>query len=960
MKLQLYLNGMEVELNESVSLPITKTYESLSNPTNIHIDYSKSINIPITPQNTKIFGQIFKLDRVISVSDIVGLNFDPTKRIDCQLIYNGDLLMDGYAKFVSVSNSVSNRYFTVNLFGRLGDIFQKMLQVVVDESKLPNDTSLDYVLDDHIPSETYLNKEFIYDSWMNNTPVLDLSTANPTDIIGFAPTYHGYDPNFDSKSIQINSNTIVPIENHIENKWKQVYKSLYPNATTEQVQSYVDSLGISELVGDGFKDYEMSQYRSYNQKPYIYFNKLVQMFQETFPKITDYQLKLDSDWFNVNNPYWYRLCYMLDYIDVSGLDNSVETTTEVLSKDIVYGITKISPSEYKLSVDQFYSDGDVKIQPFIFTMETSTTLNLGGSQKLGLGDKSAVKLEIYNETLQSTRTIFFVREDNTISSSYFGNSEVYYVTETSSVSNNTTTTTISCPVPYIQVESGLITLTFSVVSSTNQGVFKLQYFSSAQTNPGNNGYRTYLVSPEPVTMKTNQSVYVTTTRSIGKTLSLKNLYKKDTPLFEIILQYTKMMGLVWDIDYINQEVWIKTKYNYFKDYTVTDWSNKLDRTNEFIITPVTFDSNSVIFNYEKSDGYIYGEYESRYNSKYGERILYPEYEFNTDSKELFKGINPSIVSSRTHKDFYEILGWNLTGDIEQITDSNTIIEDSDKEDKSPLGLNNWYFRCSDSVQVYPSIPTFITDDSNYQIGKNQNCYYLFNNFDNSVFGDYVLQITSIPKFSVVCGGYGCIFNKPMEDYTSTGEITNTNNYIYDLQWNDYINERYSIQNKKLSTYLDLNIVDISNFKYSNFITISNQLFMVNKIFDFKLEDSTLTKVELEQVTDTNSYTSSGIFPPIYTLTNAIEVDLKDQYGTTIGGRFTIILFTDERPYAVEISDSRIMLGTSVKYNDRIKYIFTTSTGMNNSTNILYETITFRSSYGTLTIPVTVVGGGVSQ
>jgi hypothetical protein len=77
-----------------------------------------------------------------------------------------------------------------------------------------------YVLDDHIPPETYLNKEFVYDSWMNNTPVLDLSTANPTDIIGFAPTYHGYDPNFDSKSIQINSNTIVPIENHIENKWK--------------------------------------------------------------------------------------------------------------------------------------------------------------------------------------------------------------------------------------------------------------------------------------------------------------------------------------------------------------------------------------------------------------------------------------------------------------------------------------------------------------------------------------------------------------------------------------------------------------------------------------------------------------------------------------------------------------------------------------------------------------------
>lgn len=154
-----------MELNDSVSMPLNKTYESLSNPTNILVDYSKSINIPITPKNTQIFGQIFKLDRVISMSDIIGLNFDPTKRIDCQLIYNGDLLMDGYAKFVSVSNSVSNRYFTVNLFGRLGDIFQKLLSVVVKTESLPSDLDENYVIDDHIPTETYLNKDYVYESW---------------------------------------------------------------------------------------------------------------------------------------------------------------------------------------------------------------------------------------------------------------------------------------------------------------------------------------------------------------------------------------------------------------------------------------------------------------------------------------------------------------------------------------------------------------------------------------------------------------------------------------------------------------------------------------------------------------------------------------------------------------------------------------------------------------------------
>ena len=183
--------------------------------------------------------------------------------------------MDGYAKFVSVSNSVSNRYFTINLFGRLGDIFQKMLQVVVDESKLPDDLDSNYVLDDHIPSDTLLDMYFVYDSWMNDTPILKLSSANPTDIIGFAPTYHGYDPDFDSKSIQTNPNTIVPLEDYIKNQYKSTYKSLYPSSTTEQIQSFVDSLGVGEYIGDGFKDYEMYQYRSYNQKPYIYFNKLV-------------------------------------------------------------------------------------------------------------------------------------------------------------------------------------------------------------------------------------------------------------------------------------------------------------------------------------------------------------------------------------------------------------------------------------------------------------------------------------------------------------------------------------------------------------------------------------------------------------------------------------------------------------------------------------------------------------
>lgn len=949
MKLQLYLNGMEVELNESVSLPITKTYESLSNPTNIHIDYSKSINIPITPQNTKIFGQIFKLDRVISVSDIVGLNFDPTKRMDCQLIYNGDLLMDGYAKFVSVSNSVSNRYFTINLFGRLGDIFQKMLQVAVDESKLPDDLDSNYVLDDHIPSDTLLNKEFVYDSWMNDTPILKLSSANPTDIIGFAPTYHGYDPDFDSKSIQTNPNTIVPLEDYIKNQYKSTYKSLYPSSTNEQVQSFVDSLGVGEYIGDGFKDYEMYQYRSYNQKPYIYFNKLVQMFQETFPKITDYKLKLDSDWFNVNNPYWYRLCYMLDYIKMESTDTTNESINVVFDKGQEYNF---SLNDYVYTYETSLSEYSVKISPFNINLSTSTNQILGKRQRMFLENKSVIKMDILDDADYILKTIYFTGQYNSLPESYFGENERYYINEQTNFDGTITTYNASCPVPPIAIASNSnlklkLTIYREKEPQDDNGVFGLGYI----TNSDNYWYK--LITPSPLSFSTDKTI----NNNSLIPLSLKSLYKKDTPLFEIILQYTKMFGLVWDIDYINKEVWIKTKNNYFKDYTITDWSDKLDKTNEFVITPPLFDSNSIEFNYENPDGYVYSGYKERYNVGYGEKILYPEYEFNTQSKKLFDKINPSIVSSRSYRDYYKTISWNFQDTLISGTTKNTVIEDASEDDKSPLGLNNWFFRCKNYI-TSPENPTFITDDSKYQLSTNQKCYYNLNAFDNSDFDSCAIRIMFVPKFSVVYDNYGCIFNKPQEDYTATGEVTNTQNYIYDLQWNDYVNERYNIQNKKLGTDFNLSILDLCDFKYSDFVTVSNQLFIVNKITDFKLENPAPTQTELETITDIESYASGGTFQPIYSnVDDGIVIDLRGQ-SASANKRFEITIFTDEQPYAVEFSDSKISVGTSVKYNDKIRYIFIITTGMNTSTTINYSTITFRNSYGTLTIPVTIVGGGV--
>lgn len=191
-----------------------------------------------------------------------------------RLVYNNDILLEGYAKFLSTTYTSTTKHYTISLFGVLGDIFQKLLQVVLNENDLAENLTSDYILDDHLDG-SFINKDLVKECWDNETPKLKLSQATNSDIIGFAPAYRGFYSEFDSSKVQTGATEIISIDEYISAKYKDKYLTLYPGATEEEAQSYIDSLDVSGLVGDGFKDYEMNQYRSYQLKPYIYFNKLV-------------------------------------------------------------------------------------------------------------------------------------------------------------------------------------------------------------------------------------------------------------------------------------------------------------------------------------------------------------------------------------------------------------------------------------------------------------------------------------------------------------------------------------------------------------------------------------------------------------------------------------------------------------------------------------------------------------
>lgn len=62
--IKLYIADKLIDCSDELSLPITYQLESFDNPTIVKNSFSKTITIPGTKNNNKIFGEIYKLDRM--------------------------------------------------------------------------------------------------------------------------------------------------------------------------------------------------------------------------------------------------------------------------------------------------------------------------------------------------------------------------------------------------------------------------------------------------------------------------------------------------------------------------------------------------------------------------------------------------------------------------------------------------------------------------------------------------------------------------------------------------------------------------------------------------------------------------------------------------------------------------------------------------------------------------------
>ncbi len=115
----------EIDLYEDVPLELTKQISDISDPQSRNADYTKTIKVPATANNNKIFNYIFDLARFTRNDSGINFNtdFSPIYKANAMLYKNSVLQSVGYIQLTNIVKLPNNSYeYEINFIGRVKNI----------------------------------------------------------------------------------------------------------------------------------------------------------------------------------------------------------------------------------------------------------------------------------------------------------------------------------------------------------------------------------------------------------------------------------------------------------------------------------------------------------------------------------------------------------------------------------------------------------------------------------------------------------------------------------------------------------------------------------------------------------------------------------------------------------------------------------------------------------------------
>ena len=328
-KVSLYIAGHPVDLDEQSFILFNYTMEEMSNPTIVRNSFSQSITLKGTPNNNKVFGNIFKADRQTQYSEAyTGVYFDPARKTPF-VVYNemNEILEEGYIKLNKVSKKGAGIEYNITLYGGLGSFFYGLTYKEDGSKKTLAD--LDYFDTNGRRVNSFPispDAVSVQDAWTylaGETP--NYKTWN---IINFAPAYNGIPEKFDAKkALVLNRN---------------LYVNIPLTETIDGVEYGMKSDASTRLMSftNDHSEWELNDLRWYLQRPVMSVKAIIDAICDTYNN-GGFQVELDEAFFNEGN-YHYKDAWMSLQMIAAEDRASTDCLTNVLK-------ASVSPAEILIS-----------------------------------------------------------------------------------------------------------------------------------------------------------------------------------------------------------------------------------------------------------------------------------------------------------------------------------------------------------------------------------------------------------------------------------------------------------------------------------------------------------------------------------------------------------------------------------------------------------------------------------
>jgi len=968
LEISLLINGNKVDIVNSEEFAqqfaITHSFSDLYEPDKVTDSYSKSITLPGTDNNNKIFAHIWKLD-----SDNIE-QFNASQLSDFQIFLNNELWQSGTAQLTDITRKNNVYSYKVTLYGAITKVMSMLLNSDIDDESnkllrsLKYPTKLRHTLNDYMLYRMWSSTYYTGNIYLN-------------DYMNYVPCQNGLHDNFDSaKKLTIRYPWLTgdtPGQD-LEHPYLGCTPVVYTESNAASTSGN-DKITIASSEDEEFDEYSLRQWRVEYQRPAMRMNKLIQQIVTDIAP--DASINLDSDFFNSSNPYWYDTYLTLSQYTTDNDEGEITATLD--GTYYKYVPTDTSYASFDLNFTQ--TDGTITL----FAPDSSTVIyygNLSGTKQLSLefqvkvtamSDIQLTKGQYNNNpfyangyyggsfgnafTSNWTRRTWPVYAhgqagayaqnstpftngnfDSSINSGIYGYNYIYGTHWTYAYNNwiydGYNSNYPSYPYQYTML-NGDVKLTFKSYTPINDTnyfwkPFKVNLDLSSLDGEGkitiniddidhrfigcNDGSIARMNKTLPVliylkgitaapagTSSNNLNKYypynygwtgvgasVTYNSAIRSgdnysgqysgiapsVVTTDDMFDTTTTQGEILLNYTKLCGLIYDTD-SKGNVTIMSRNKFFADYEILDWSDKVDYSKDINIKPIPFNTRFLEMKYKSGDSYYENKYKGEFGLEYGEKKINTGFAFNSQTTQLLNTIFTNTVVAEEDRDNYttefRYIGKpvpdNYYGFVKKLWSLPSIgypcyfSKDGNKKNKTDAK----YSLLFNTGTVYnPGVITvdssvMLVDDASVNGGKF--CWlenYLTDTFH---FNRLMMTVSYTPEFTTHYDNYSWDIGYPRISYA--GDTTTTypsGSTVYSRFWEEYISEIYNVKNKILTCYVKLSWLDILNFSFKNFVIINGVLYHPNKLLNVNPLSDDPVQIEFIQVQNIDAYTNGQNVP----------------------------------------------------------------------------------------------------